>query len=291
MYAAISPSENETPNAKKITVDGKARLSFAADKAGTTRLEDLYQQDPQHILFPNPPKDDITQAVVVTTSGGLVGGDQISIEIKTSKNAQALITAQAAEKIYRSAGEDAVINIRLSAEAGSWLEFLPQETILFDGARLRRNTHINVASGGRLLAGEIVVFGRLGRGERFCNGLAHDGWEVLLEGRLMWAEALHLEQDIVGVINDPACFDAAVSIATAVYVGADARDHLATAREIFEAQNSNTLSGATFTNGILIMRWLGKDAFELRKDFGSFWGAFRNKLTGLPTTLPRLWNM
>jgi urease accessory protein len=291
MYATISPSKDEVHKEKKIIVDGKARLSFAVGKDGVTRLDDLFQRDPQRILFPNPPKDDITQAVVVTTSGGLVGGDQISVEIKTSEHAQALVTAQAAEKIYRSAGEDAVIEINLAAEAGSWLEFLPQETILFEGARLRRNTHINVAAGGKLFAGEMMVFGRLGHGERFSTGLAHDGWEVSRDDRLAWAEALHLEHDIAEVIDDAACFDGAVAAATAVYVGEDAETHLATAREILEAQHSNTLSGATFVNGILVMRWLGKDAFDLRNDFGSFWGAFRNQVADLPLALPRLWNM
>jgi urease accessory protein len=291
MYAAISLSKDEALLEKKIIVDGKARLSFAADDDGITRLEDLYQRDPQRILFPNAPKDDITQAVVVTTSGGLVGGDQISVEIKTSEKARALVTAQAAEKIYRSAGEDATINVILSAKAGSWLEYLPQETILFEGSRLCRNTHINVEGDGKLLAGEMMVFGRLGHGERFSNGLAHDGWEVSKDGRLIWAEALHLENDIASVLEDPSCFDGAVAAATAVYIGPDAEARLITVREIFETQDSDTLKGATFVNGVLVVRWLGNDAFDLRNDFGTFWGNFRNKVAGLPTTLPRLWNM
>ncbi len=65
MYAAISPSKDETPTPKPIIVDGRARLSFVADADGMTRLDDLFQRDPQRILFPNPPKDDITQAVQI----------------------------------------------------------------------------------------------------------------------------------------------------------------------------------------------------------------------------------
>jgi urease accessory protein len=291
MYAAISQSNDDKIETKKIIVDGKARLSFAADADGTTRLEDLYQRDPQRILFPNAPVDDIFQAVVVTTSGGLVGGDKISVDIKAGENAKALVTAQAAEKIYRSTGEEAVINVSLIAEAASWLEYLPQETILFEQSRLRRQTHIDVAKGGKLLAGEMIVFGRLGHGEHFQNGLAHDGWEVSLDGRLVWADALHLEDNIGSTIDDPACFDGAVAMATAVYAGPDAEAHLETARDILAVQPNSTLSGATFVNGILLMRWLGKDALDLRNDFGAFWGAFRNKVAGLPTALPRLWNM
>jgi urease accessory protein len=291
MYAAISPSNDETEREKMIIGDGKARLSFAVDAAGVTRLKNLYQRDPQRVLFPIPAKNDILQAVVVTTSGGLVGGDQISVEVKALKDSQVLVTAQAAEKIYRSAGEISEINVSLDAAAGSWLEYLPQDTILFEGAKLRRRTDINVADGGKLLAGEIMVFGRLGHGELFTQGLAHDGWEISKDGRLVWAEALHLEDNIQGILNDPACFDGAVATATAVYIGPDAEDRLTTARGILAEQTSTTLSGATYVNGILVMRWLGRDAFELRKDVGSFWGTFRNKTAGLPSTLPRLWNM
>jgi urease accessory protein len=291
MYAVISPSNDETGHSKKIVVDGKARLSFAVNAAGVTRLEDLYQRDPQRILFPTPAKNDLLQAVVVTTSGGLVGGDKIFVDVKALKHAQALVTAQAAEKIYRSAGEISEINVSLAAESGSWLEYLPQDTILFDGAKLNRQTNINVTEGGRLLAGEIMIFGRLGHGEKFSRGLAHDGWEISKDGRLVWAEALHLEDNIQDVLADPACFDGAVAAATAVYIGPDAEDHLITARNILAEQTSATLSGATFVNDILVMRWLGQDAFDLRKDFGAFWGAFRNKTAGLPSTLPRLWNM
>jgi len=136
-----------------------------------------------------------------------------------------------------------------------------------------------------------MVFGRLGHGERFTRGLAHDGWEVSTDGRLVWADVLHLEDDIARVIDDPACFDGAVAAATAVYAGPDAEQYLETVREIFNSRESTTLTAATFINGILVMRWLGQDAFDLRNDFGSFWGAFRNKVAGLPDKLPRLWEM
>ncbi len=291
MYAAISPSNEETTDTARIVVDGKARLSFTADEDGVTRLDDLYQRDPLRVLFPNTPKNDISQAVIVTTSGGLVGGDQISMEFETREAASALVMGQSAEKIYRSAGDDVCINVNLKAGVDSWLEYLPQETILFEGAQLRRKTTIDVSKGGRLLAGEILVFGRLGHGERFSRGLAHDGWEVSIEGRLRWADALHLEDDIAAVIDDPACFDGAVAAATAVYVGPDAEQHLKTVRDIFDSRESTTLTGATFVNGVLVMRWLGQDAFDLRNDFGSFWAAFRNKVARLPDKLPRLWEM
>ncbi|MGY8998949.1 MAG: urease accessory protein UreD [Rhodospirillales bacterium] len=291
MCDVISQSNGKTREKKRIIVDGNARLSFVVDADGLTQLGDLYQRDPQRILFPNAPKGDIIQAVVVTTSGGLVGGDKISVTIKVGENAKALVTAQAAEKIYRSTGADVEINVSLIAESGSWFEFLPQETILFDRSRLRRKIEINVAKGGKLLAGEMMVFGRLGHGEHFQTGLVHDSWEVSREDRLVWADSLHLESNIATILDDPACFNGAVAMATAVYVGPDVKENLFVAREIFKSQESSVLSGASIVNGILLLRWLGKDALALRDDFGFFWGAFRNKVASLPTELPRLWNM
>ncbi|MBT7954373.1 MAG: hypothetical protein HN731_04245, partial [Rhodospirillaceae bacterium] len=91
MYAAISPSSEAITEPKKIIVDGKAQLTFAANDKGDTRLKNLFQSDPVRILFPNAPKEDISQAVVVTTSGGLVGGDKIAIEIEAEAGASALV--------------------------------------------------------------------------------------------------------------------------------------------------------------------------------------------------------
>ncbi len=284
MYAATLPSDNIG-----ISVDGKARVGFAVSE-NETRLADLYQRDPVRVLFPESPKNELPQAVVVTTSGGLVGGDLIAIEAATGEGARALVTSQAAEKIYRSAGDDSKIDVKLKVGPESWLEYLPQETILFDGARLRRKTSLNVEANGQVLAGEIVVFGRIGSGETITHGLVHDAWDVCLDDRLIWADALHLEGDISGNLDHRACFDGAVAMATAVYAGPDAGDQLERARRLL-ARSTDTLTGATLVNGILIMRWLGRDAYELRTFFGNFWQQFRSQVAALPDSLPRLWHV
>jgi len=291
MSVAISPSLNSNKTSGKIKVEGKAKLSIECAPGGDARIIDLYHSDPLRFLFPITRKDEIMNAVTVTTSGGLVGGDVISIEVNIGENARALVMAQAAEKIYRSNGENTEININLLSETGGWLEFLPQETILFEGSRLNRKKNINVIDGGRLFAGEIIVFGRLGFGENFENGLIRDVWEIEHKGRLIWSDVLHLEKNIGSVISDPACFDGAVAMATAVYVGPDAEEALTIARDVIGNSQKAVKSGVTHVNGILVMRWLGNDTLELRNAFGDFWLNFRNKLIGLPARMPRLWNM
>lgn len=269
---------------KRLTIHGRADVAF--DRA---RLDTVYHTDPLRLLFPNPGAGDPPTAVVVTTSGGLVGGDRLEIAASVGAGASALVTAQAAEKIYRSTGADVRFDVRLTVGDGGWLEWLPQETILFDGARLRRGTSAEVAGSGRLLAGELLVFGRIARGERFTQGLARDAWEVRRDGRLVWADALHLDGDVAAVLDHPAGFAGAKAYGTIVYVGKDAADRLDFARTLLEDVAPH--AGATVLGEVLVIRLLGCDAHRLRNDFSRVWAGLRKELNGLPARLPRLWHV
>ncbi len=269
-------------------VHGTAEIGFAL-KQGETRLDHLYQHDPLRVMFPTPPAGEPPCAVLVTTSGGMVGGDRLDISVTAGPETTAMAMAQAAEKVYRSAGEDSAINVRLSVAQNAWFEWLPQETILFDGARLRRRTVIDLEPGARILAGEILVFGRIASGERMRQGLVREAWELRRDGRLVWADALHLEGPMDDIFANPACFDGATAMATAVYADDDAVQYLEQARTLLSAGNDHLRCAATVINGVLVMRWLGRDAQSLRRAFGEFWTGFRHAATGLPETLPRLW--
>ena len=273
---------------KRLTIHGRATVAFDAD-SGRTRLREVYHTDPLRLLFPTPASGDPPTAVVVTTSGGLVGGDRLEIAATVGAGASALVTAQAAEKVYRSAGADVRVDVRLAVEDGGWLEWLPQETILFDAARLRRTTLVEVNGTGRLLAGELLVFGRIARGERFAQGLARDAWEVRRDGRLVWADALHLDGDVAALLDHPAGFAGATAYGTIVYVGRDAAGRLDAARALLEEVAPH--AGATVLGEVLVIRLLGRDAQRLRGDFGRVWAGLRKVLNDLPERLPRLWHV
>jgi urease accessory protein len=267
--------------------DGAAEIGFVyAD--GRTRLSDLYQRAPCRVLTPSEEPGDLTQAVLLTTSGGLADGDRIAVNLSLGEGAAALVTSQAAEKIYGARlAAPATIRIGLSVEAGAWCEWLPQETILFEGARLDRRTIADVAPGGRLLACEFVVFGRLAHGERFGSGLLHDAWDVRRGGKLVWRDALRLEGDIAGQIDLPNSFAGAEATAMVIYVADDAPKHLDAARALLEA--SETRCGATIVNGLLILRWFGAAA-AVRRSLTAYLAAFRVEAAGLPARLPRVWS-
>lgn len=290
-----------TKTAQRIITDGRAEVTFRqgagpAHQSGHAALDHLYYRDPMKILFPRPVAGDLTTAVLVTTSGGMVGGDKLAFVGKVEAGASALFTAQAAEKIYRSVGPDCEMSVDLSVADGGWLEWLPHESILFDQARLKRKTTVRASGTGMVMAGEMMVFGRLARGEVFTTGLARDAWDVSIDGRPIWRDALHLEGDVLRMLDHEAAFDGARANATAILVGHGAEDQLEDARECLEQASAGLAQGdvlcaATAMKGIVIARFMARDPLNLRRVYGAWWRQFRHKARGLPERLPRLWEI
>ena len=274
-------------------VSGVVEIGFAA-RAGATYLSHLYQRNPMRVLFPTPEAGDASLAVLVTTSGGLVAGDRIKVAIRLEPGAVAHVTASAAEKIYRSTGATTEIAQSLSVAGAAWLEYLPPETILFDGARLRRHTTIALAPGAGFLGGGILVFGRRARGECFTHGLLHEEWQVSRGGALSWGDALHLDGDIAATIADPACFDGAAACATLILAppAGDPQGFVAGAHAVQQQPLSPGLrGGVTAVGGLVVARWLATDPLALRRAFADLACHFRQAAMGLPARLPRLWHV
>jgi urease accessory protein len=287
-YEAPSPA---APAAQAIVLQrgrGAAEVAFAR-RRGTTVLAQLYQRTPCRVLFPRPEADDLPHAVLLTTSGGLTGGDAIKLSVTVGAAAKAVATAQAAEKIYRSLGPNAEVAITLAVEDEAWLEWLPQETILFDGARLDRRLDIAVAPRGRLLAAEMLTFGRAARGERLRRGMLKDRWRVSVGDRLAWADALRLDGDIAASLDRPFAFAGAEALATALYVGPDAAELLSDARALIARTVSR--AGVSLVAGMLVARFLDARAALVRGDLGRYVAGLRHRAAGLPEHAPRLWQI
>jgi urease accessory protein len=270
----------------RLQISGAAKLRFQR-RGAETALADLYHHDPLRILMPGRVDDTIPIAVLVNTAGGLVGGDRLETEIVLDDGCAALITTQAAEKVYRSAGRDVDITNHLRVGAGGWAEWLPHETILFDACRLRRRLTIDVGAGARVLAGETLVFGRIARGEQVRSGLVHDEWRVRLDGKLAWADALHLDGDIARTLAAPAGFDRARAAATLVYAGADAAERLDLIRDTIAPGGGV----ASCLGPLVVARWLSPTPHELRAAFGAAWATLRGAIGGLPGIVPRIWHV
>ena len=271
-------------------VDGEARIAFRRNADGRTTLTDLYQRAPCRVMFPATEADEPVQSVLLTTSGGLTGGDRTRVAVAIGPGAEATLTTQAAEKIYRAlpGAGNALVQVEMQVGAASWAEWLAQETIVFEGSRLRRLFTADIAATGKLLAVESIVFGRTAMGEHFDTGLLHDGWRIRRGGKLIWADALHLEGDVRRLRNAPFGFGTSVACSTVLYVGADAAQRLTEARRILS--QCSLPCGATSLDGIMVARIMADDAVELRAALMQLIAGIRRAAASLPARLPRVWH-
>src|SRR6201996_3034208 len=168
-------------------------VKFAVHAAdGATRRGRLHESGSLRVRFPSP-EDEGLSAVFVNTAGGVAGGDRFDIDIEAREGARLTLTTAAAEKVYRAAGAPAQLNIALKVAANAHLAWLPQETILFDRARVARRIDIDLAESASLLLCEIIVFGRSAMGERMREGEFIDCWRLRRGGRLVFAENIRLD--------------------------------------------------------------------------------------------------
>src|SRR3977135_1464618 len=195
-----------TSTASAIFAANRARGSVSFDVhqvEGVTRRRHLHESGSLRVRFPSPEAEGLS-AVFVNTAGGVAGGDRFGIEIATGEGSRLAVTTAAAEKIYRAQGPAAQLSIVLKAAAGSHLAWLPQETILFDRARVSRRIDIDLAESASLLLCEIVVFGRSAMGERMLHGEFVDRWRLRRGGKLVFAETVRGDGDIGDKLKRPA---------------------------------------------------------------------------------------
>lgn len=261
---------------------GRAELGFARG-AGDTVLRHLFHAAPLRVLFPTPEPDDLPLAALVNVGGGLAGGDSLEVEAKLAAGGGASLTTPAAEKIYRSLQDPVRLSTMLDIAEGATLEWLPQETILFDGARLERRMQARLAPGARLLAAEMLVFGRIARGERLSHGALFDSWRLWRDGRLHWADATDLSGDIAARLAAP--FGFAGAEASALLLLAASVEEAHAGRDLLRAAGHE----ATLARpGLLLARFLGP-AGAVRDALAAAILVLRAGVLGLPARLPRLW--
>src|SRR6201989_1138889 len=178
---------------------------------GMTRRGVVHESGSLRVRFPSPEGEGLS-AVFVNTAGGVAGGDRFDIEIAAHEGARLTLTTAAAEKVYRATGQPTELNISLTAAAGAHLAWLPQETLLFDRARIRRRIDSDLAEGASLLLCEIVVFGRAAMGETMQHGEFSDRWRVRRGGKLVFAETIRLDGNIGEKLARPAVANGGVAL-------------------------------------------------------------------------------
>ncbi|WP_163267232.1 urease accessory protein UreD [Chelativorans alearense] len=246
-----------------------------------TCLDTFYQEGCCKIRLPRG-HGSALEAVLINTSGGLTGGDRVEWEAKAAAGTKLVLTTQACERIYRSTGDDARVSTALRVGAGAHVDWLPQETILFEASRLDRTLTVNLDEGATFTAVEAVLLGREAMGEAARSARLKDSWRIFRAGRLIHAEATRLtgddfERDGLSLLSGHNAF------ATLLAVTPDAEEKLEALRAMI-APHAHAAASAIGER--LILRILAPSGLMLRRTL-----APAIALLSGAGALPRLWTI
>jgi len=259
---------------------GSGRIAVRAD-GELTRLARLYQDGCAKIRLPTDHAASTLEAVLINSAGGLTGGDRMSWRVDVEAGAALTLSTQACEKVYRARDGRAEVAVTLNAEAGARIDWLPQETILFDGGALARTLTADLAEGARLLAVEAVILGRTAMAETVRVGMLRDRWRVRRKGRLVFADDLSFGGDMTALTALAPVLGGAAAFASLLLVAEDAPRFLEPLRAVL-----GTGGGASAFDGKLFCRIVAKDGLALRRILLPAIAALRD---GEPC--PRVWGL
>jgi urease accessory protein len=287
-HPLASTDAGQTRNA-----DNQAWLSLVfADDNGTTRLFDRAHYGPlrvQKALYPEGAS--ICHAIVVHPPGGVVGGDQLTIKASVGNRAHAFLTTPGAAKWYQANGKNSQQKVRLQVADAAALEWLPQETIFFDRARVELEHQVELQGNARYIGGEILCFGRTASGETFNSGRISQQTGVRRDGKLLWFEqgvlsggssAMHSR---LGLADCTVC--ATLIVAGKTFPGSFVQQLRNLTNQLAEGHAS---VGVTQIKSVLVLRHLGHSSELARCWMMQAWQLIRPQLVGHEALIPRIWN-
>lgn len=249
-------------------------------RAGKTELATLHQQGSAKAILPRT-HGGPCEVVFLNTAGGLTGGDRLDYALDIADGTRATATTQTAERAYRAGQGEATVGVRLSVGRNSWLDWLPQETILFDGAALARDITVDLAPGAGCLFLETSVLGRHAMGETVTGLTFRDNRLVRQGGVPLWAEPLLIDTRALARGGNPAMLGGARALATIALIRPGAGDLLPALRAVLDREGVE--SAASAMGNRLILRMLAWDAMPLRQQVLQALSVLR------PCPLPRVW--
>lgn len=283
MLDVISPSDPLTLKSQlPAYIRARGHLTARLQDSGRgTRVFDLSEAGGYRLKFPHA---DQCEAMIVNTGGGMAGGDHLALALSLGPKAVVVCSTQSAEKIYRAERDRAEISATLTLEDTAELAWLPQETILFDGAQLHRQLRADMVASATFMACETVVFGRSAMGETVHKAQLTDHWDIRRNGKLVFAERLRMTGDIQALLDRRTIGAGARAITTLLYVAPDAEARLEETRTLLAPDDSAPVEwGASAWNGLLCIRAVSTDASALRRQTARFLNRFRQR------PLPRVW--
>ena len=277
---------NEVEEIGRLGMDGirpqtvmqraNGQIKFGLNGSRVTRL---YQSGSSKILLPKT-YGAMREAVLLNTAGGITGGDIVDISIEAS-DCRLVATSQTAERLYKSSMHPARISIDLNLDKAATLHWLPQETIIFQGAAADRTINLNMSADSSCLIVETIILGRQAMGEKIEKCYFTDNWRLYKEGILFHAESLRIGDDVEALMNSNAGINGSRMISTIICVGANT-EYL---KPIIEKNlaSENSMCAATYLNEKLIVRLVSNYSAGGRTDLNKILCALR----GHP--MPRVW--
>nr|WP_234636109.1 urease accessory protein UreD [Allorhizobium ampelinum] len=252
---------------------------------GRSRLETFFQEGCAKIRIPES-FDGRMEAVLINSSGGLTGGDQLDWDFTAGDGTHLTLTTQACEKIYKAAADTASISSRITVGEGAAVHWLPQESILFDQASLTRRLEVDLHETAEFLSVEAILLGRKAMGEAMRHGLVRDRWRIRRSGRLIHAEDLALTGAIADLTAEKAVLGGRVAFATLLYTGRQAEAHMAALQRLTDRPSGLGDVGISLWNDKLVARFISSDGFSLRKLLVPVISALRDG-----ASVPKVWTL
>ncbi len=289
MYATALRSDKpdgDNDTAARIEASGiRARGVIgvsSVSRSGKSVRHHVHEEGALRIRFPHEDAPGLS-AVIVNTGGGMTGGDRFSISATAGPGSILTLTSSAAEKIYRSIGEMAEVNVSLRAAERSSLAWLPQEAILFDGARIRRTYDIAIDASASLILCDINCIGRTAMGETVSDLKLQDQWRISIGGQLCFADFTRIDGHASNILSRPAVANGAGCFATLIYCGADTPEACEMVRAI-TCGIASINAGAGLFNGICVARFVAGELSILRETLSQAIQALYG------TGMPRSWS-
>ena len=276
--------------ARAIIPPWHARLALEyAAHDGRSVLARREQYGPLAVQKPLYPEGNaVCHTVLLHPPGGIAGGDRIDIALSLEAGSHALITTPGAAKWYRSLGAVATQQVRCRVAAGAALEYLPQESILFDGCRGSSALEVQLDEGATFVGWDISVMGRPASGEDYVSGVMQQRCELTVNGQPVWFETARLAGG-EAALDSPAAYRGCRVSGTLYAVGNKvSTDTLAASRAL--ALQRSALAGVTQSPEVFVARYLGNDVEAARTYFANVWALLRPELLGRAAQRPRIWS-
>ncbi len=249
---------------------------------------------PLRILKPLYPEgNDICHGVIVHPPGGIVAGDSLAVDVRVDPGANAVITTPGAQKWYRSTGKQASAMTRLHVADGASLEWMPQETIVFDGTSAQQSLEITLAHEARFFGWEMLCLGRTTRGERFTSGDFRQRIRLVRAGAgaPLWRESMVIVGDDpllsspLGLRSKPVTATAWVAFP----VGTSNTDQLL--GDVRTTLGDHTFAAASAPEpGLIVVKVIGDAPETVRNLLIAVWSKIRMQVFGRKPELPRIWS-